>query len=147
MGSEVLVTLLVPAVLGDEVQVLATEDDGVGHLAGGVDDTGEDTATDGDIAGEGALLVNVGAVDGLWMLVCSNVGMGGSLLVLRSAANPLYWTPSNSLQNPTKPPIPSCYSPEGVLKPRPTSLYQRLVLVAIFLPPLDLAFWKRCCLR
>lgn len=65
VGSEVLVALLVTAVLGDEVEVLATEDDGVGHLAGGVDDTSEDTATDRDLAGEGALLVDVSAVDGL----------------------------------------------------------------------------------
>jgi hypothetical protein len=34
-----------------------------------VDDTGEDAATDRDIAGEGALLVDVGAVDSL----CKNV--------------------------------------------------------------------------
>jgi hypothetical protein len=39
-----------------QVKVLATDDDGVGHL-GRVDDTGEDAATDGDIASEGALLV------------------------------------------------------------------------------------------
>lgn len=62
--GKVLVALLVSAVLGDEVEVLATDDEGVGHL-GGLHNTGEDTATDGDIASEGALLVNVGAVDGL----------------------------------------------------------------------------------
>lgn len=46
------------------MEVLATDDKGVGHL-GRVDGTGEDTASDRDIAGEGALLVDVGAVDGL----------------------------------------------------------------------------------
>lgn len=65
VGGEVLVALLVTAVLGDEVEVLAAEDDGVGHLARGVNDTSEDTATDRDLAGEGALLVDVSAVDGL----------------------------------------------------------------------------------
>ena len=46
------------------MQVVTTDDDGVGHL-GRVDDTGEDTAADRDIASEGALLVDVGAVDRL----------------------------------------------------------------------------------
>lgn len=56
MGGEVLVALLVTVVLGDEVEVLATDDDGAVHL-GGNDGTGQDTAADGDLAGEGALLV------------------------------------------------------------------------------------------
>lgn len=56
MGGEVLVALLVTVVLGDEVEVLATDDDGAVHL-GGDDGTGQDTAADGDLAGEGALLV------------------------------------------------------------------------------------------
>lgn len=56
MGGEVLVALLVTVVLGDEVKVLATDDDGAVHL-GGNDGTGQDTAADGDLAGEGALLV------------------------------------------------------------------------------------------
>ena len=47
-----------------QVQVVTTDDDGVGHL-GRVDDTSQDTAADRDIASEGALLVDVGAVDGL----------------------------------------------------------------------------------
>ena len=56
MGGEVLVALLVTGVLGDEVQVLAANDDGTVHL-GGDDGAGQDTATDGDQTGEGALLV------------------------------------------------------------------------------------------
>lgn len=48
--------LLVTGVLGDEVKVLAADDDGTVHL-GGNDGTGEDTATDGDETGERALLV------------------------------------------------------------------------------------------
>lgn len=56
MGSQVLVALLVTAVLGDEVEVLAADDDGTVHL-GGDDGAGQDTATDGDETGERALLV------------------------------------------------------------------------------------------
>jgi len=56
VGGEVLVALLVTVVLGDEVEVLAADDDGAVHL-GGDDGAGEDTAADRDLAGEGALLV------------------------------------------------------------------------------------------
>lgn len=54
--GEVLVALLVPVVLGDVVEVLAADDDGAVHL-GRHDGAGQDTAADGDEAGEGALLV------------------------------------------------------------------------------------------
>lgn len=56
VGGKVLVTALVTGVLGDEVEVLATDDEGAVHL-GGDDGAGEDTATDGDETSEGALLV------------------------------------------------------------------------------------------
>lgn len=56
VGSNVLVSLLVTRVLGDEVKVLAADDDGSVHL-GGDDGASKDTATDGDETGEGALLV------------------------------------------------------------------------------------------
>lgn len=56
VGSEVLVSLLVTGVLGNKVQVLPADDDGTVHL-GGHDGAGQDTATDGDETGEGALLV------------------------------------------------------------------------------------------
>jgi len=56
VSGEVLVALLVTVVLGDEVEVLAADDDGAVHL-GGDDGAGEDTAADRDLAGEGALLV------------------------------------------------------------------------------------------
>ena len=47
---------LLRTVLGDVVEVVPADDEGAGHL--GRDDTaGEDTATDGDVASEGALLV------------------------------------------------------------------------------------------
>lgn len=56
MGGEVLVSLLVTRVLGDEVEVLSSDNEGSVHL-GGNDGAGQDTATDGDEASEGALLV------------------------------------------------------------------------------------------
>lgn len=56
VSGDVLVPLLVPGVLGDEVKVLATDDDGTVHL-GGNDSAGQDTATDGDLTSEGALLI------------------------------------------------------------------------------------------
>lgn len=43
--------------------LFSADDDGSGHLRLG-DDAGQDSASDGDLAGEWALLVNVGAVDG-----------------------------------------------------------------------------------
>ena len=56
MGGDVLVALLVTVVLGDVVEVVTADDQGAVHL-GGHDSSGQDTATDGDKAGEGALLV------------------------------------------------------------------------------------------
>lgn len=58
VGGEVLVSLLVTGVLGDEVEVLSSDNEGSVHL-GGNDGAGQDTATDGDGAGEGALLVYI----------------------------------------------------------------------------------------
>lgn len=56
VSSQVLVALLVTVVLGDVVEVFAADDDGAVHL-GGDNAAGQDTATDGDHTGEGALLV------------------------------------------------------------------------------------------
>jgi hypothetical protein len=56
MGGKVLVTLLVTVVLGDEVKIFSPDDKGTVHL-GRHDGSGQDTATDRDEAGEGALLV------------------------------------------------------------------------------------------
>jgi hypothetical protein len=56
VGGKVLVALLVTGVLGDEVEVLPADDQGTVHL-GGNNGTSQDTATDGDQTGEGALLV------------------------------------------------------------------------------------------
>lgn len=48
--------LLITRVLRDEVEILSSDDDGSVHFRGD-DGTGQDTATDGDEAGERALLV------------------------------------------------------------------------------------------
>ena len=63
VDGEVLVALHVTLVLLDVVEVVATDDDGLVGL-GGVDDATHEAAADGDVAGEGALLVDVLAVDG-----------------------------------------------------------------------------------
>ena len=47
---------LLRTVLGDVVEVVPSDDEGTGHL-GGDNTASEDTATDGNVAREGALLV------------------------------------------------------------------------------------------
>lgn len=64
MSGQVLVTLLITIVLLNIVQIVATHNDGAFHL-GAHDNAAEDTSTDGDVAGEGALLVDIGASNGL----------------------------------------------------------------------------------
>jgi hypothetical protein len=56
VGGQVGVSLLVSRVLGDEVKVFAADDQGSVHFRGD-DGAGEDTASDGDQAGEGTFLV------------------------------------------------------------------------------------------
>ena len=64
MGVNVAVAFLVPVVLGDIVEVVPADDDGALHL-GRQDDALQDTSADGHVAGEGAFLIDVGALDGL----------------------------------------------------------------------------------
>ena len=56
MRSEVLVSLLISGVLGDEVEVFSADDECAVHL-GGNDGAGQDTATNGHKASEWALLI------------------------------------------------------------------------------------------
>lgn len=63
VSSEVLVSLLVTVVLLNVVQVFTTDDDGAFHL-GGDDLTGKNTTTNGNVTGEGALLIDVSTSDG-----------------------------------------------------------------------------------
>ena len=63
VSVNVLVTLLETTVLLDVVKVITTDNNGALHL-GGDDKTLEDLSTDGNISSEGALLVDVGSLDG-----------------------------------------------------------------------------------
>ena len=64
MDRDVLVSLLETVVLAHVVQVVASDDNGARHL--GLDDhAGQDAATNGYVAGERALLVDVCAIDSL----------------------------------------------------------------------------------
>lgn len=56
MCREVLVSLLVTRVFGDEMEVFTTDDEGSVHF-GGDDRSSQDPSADRDEAGEGALLV------------------------------------------------------------------------------------------
>ncbi len=64
VGDDVGVSLLVPVVLLDVVEVVPSEDNGVSHLVGD-DHSLDDLSSDGDVAREGALLVYVVSLDGL----------------------------------------------------------------------------------
>jgi len=64
VDRDVSVSLLETSVLGHVLEVISAHDDGSLHLVG--DDHGlQDTATDGHVSGEGALLVNVVTVGSL----------------------------------------------------------------------------------
>lgn len=63
VGSEVSVSLLVSVIFGDVVEIVSSDDNGAVHF-GGNDDALEDLTPDGDVAGEGAFLINVDAFDG-----------------------------------------------------------------------------------
>jgi hypothetical protein len=54
--GQVLVSLLITSVLGDEMEVFAADNQSSVHL-GGDNGAGEDSATDGNQSSEGALLV------------------------------------------------------------------------------------------
>lgn len=63
VGSEVSVSLLVSVIFGDVVEVVPSDDNGAVHF-GGDDDALQDLTPDADVAGEGAFLINVVALDG-----------------------------------------------------------------------------------
>ena len=109
VGSEVLVALLVTSVLWNKVEVLATDDEGAVHL-GGDDGAGEDTATDGDLAGEWALLVwrvhvSICAVGVILMLPSSWNALEISVLFVASIPTKslLSPRPANNLAQQTTP--------------------------------------------
>eukprot|EP00804_Cyclotella_cryptica_P023606 CCRYP_011945-RC/>CCRYP_011945-RC protein AED:0.47 eAED:0.52 QI:0/0/0/1/0/0/3/0/178 len=63
MSVDVLVTLLITLVLGDVVEVVPTNDNGALHLSGD-DKTLDNLTTNGDVSREGALLVDIVALNG-----------------------------------------------------------------------------------
>ena len=64
MNSHVSVTLLKTVVLLHIVKVITPDDNGALHFHLG-HHTSQDSTSDGNIAGEGTFLVNVGSIDGL----------------------------------------------------------------------------------
>lgn len=63
VSSDILVALLITVVLVHKVEIVTTNNDGALHL-GTNNNSSEDTSADGHITSEGALLVNVSAVNG-----------------------------------------------------------------------------------
>lgn len=63
VGVNILVTLLITLVLGDVVEVVPANDNCTLHL-GGDDKALDNLTTNGNVSGEGALLVNVVALNG-----------------------------------------------------------------------------------
>lgn len=62
MSSKGDTALLETVVLGDVVEVVAANNDGALHL-GGLDNTLDDTTADGNVRGEGALVVDVSTLN------------------------------------------------------------------------------------
>ncbi len=58
-------SLFVSVVLGNVVKVISSDNDGSLHFSGDAN-TLEDSASDGDVAGEGAFLIDVSGFDGLF---------------------------------------------------------------------------------
>jgi hypothetical protein len=64
MNRHIAVPLLETVVFANVVQVVTSDDEGALHLQL-LDDTSQNAASDGNIAGEGALLVNVASLNSL----------------------------------------------------------------------------------
>ena len=64
MHRNVSVPFLEPIVFLDVMEVISPDHTSAVHLQFG-DDSGQNAATDGDVSGEGALLVNIGSLSGL----------------------------------------------------------------------------------
>jgi hypothetical protein len=78
VGSNILVSLFETTVLSDVVKVISSYNDSSLHL-GGDDLSGQNSSSNGDVSGKGALLVDEGSLNG---------GIGG----LDSESNVLYET-------------------------------------------------------
>jgi len=67
MRSKVLVSLLIPGVFGDEVEIFSADNERAVHF-GGNDGARQNTAADADFAGEGAFFIyKFNAVNGYWI--------------------------------------------------------------------------------
>ena len=58
-------SFFISIVFGDIVKIVSSDDDGSLHF-GGDADAFQDSASDGDVAGEGAFLIDVSGFDGLF---------------------------------------------------------------------------------
>ena len=65
MNRDVSVSLFISVILGNVVKVISSDNDGSLHFSGDAN-TLEDSASDGDVAGEGAFLIDVGGFNGLF---------------------------------------------------------------------------------
>ena len=66
MGWDVSMSLFISIVFGDIVEIISSHNDCSLHF-GGDDDTLQDLASNGDVAGEGTFFIDVVALDGfLW---------------------------------------------------------------------------------
>jgi hypothetical protein len=65
VNRDVSVSFFVSVVLGDVVKIISSDDDGSLHF-GGDANAFQDSASDGDVAGEGAFLIDVSGFDGLF---------------------------------------------------------------------------------
>jgi len=63
VDGHVLMPFLVSRVFRNKVEIFPTDDDGSGHF-GGNHTTSKDSSSDRDLAGKGALFIDVGAIDG-----------------------------------------------------------------------------------
>ena len=112
--SQVLVSLLVARVFGDEMEILAADDESTVHLSRH-DCASEDTATDRHKAGEGTFLVCGVMLRSAIVFHCIQACLSAALSSVMS-----------SHRNPDHVPM---YEPSianlGVRKPSPTSLYHR----------------------
>ena len=96
VNGSVVVSLLETVVLLDVVQVVATNNDGSGHLVGN-NHGSEDSTTDGNVTSERALLVDIGAGDGLlWSLETKTDVLPPTLGLLGSDAD---WASILSLES------------------------------------------------
>ena len=64
MGGDVCVSLLIPLVLSNIVEVVSSDNDGVLHLGRG-HHSSDDSASDTDITSEGAFLIYIGSANGI----------------------------------------------------------------------------------